>query len=117
MREIINPYDQSVVRTVAEGGPADAEAAVAAARKAFDGDTWPSWTPRRRAEPPRRTAELLQRDREEIARLCKRSGTGALRPCLQTPACPETPGTYGPALEGGADHPVPHRPRLGGHAP
>ncbi|MGW0732309.1 betaine-aldehyde dehydrogenase [Streptomyces sp. NPDC002851] len=68
-REVINPYDQSVIRTVDEGGPPDAEAAVAAARAAFDGGDWPSWTPRQRSELLRRMAEYLQRDRAEIARL------------------------------------------------
>ncbi|MCZ7433797.1 aldehyde dehydrogenase family protein [Streptomyces sp. WMMC1477] len=68
-REVINPYDQSVVRTVDEGGPADARAAVAAARSAFDGGEWPSWAPRERAALLRRMAEYLQRDKAEIARL------------------------------------------------
>ncbi|WP_308119233.1 aldehyde dehydrogenase family protein [Streptomyces sp. JJ38] len=68
-REVINPYDQSVVRTVDEGGPADARAAVAAARAAFDGGEWPSWAPRERAALLRRMAEYLQRDKAEIARL------------------------------------------------
>lgn len=68
-RDVINPYDQSVVRTVDEGGPADARAAVAAARAAFDGGDWPSWTPRQRSGLLRRMAEYLQRDRAEIARL------------------------------------------------
>ncbi|GAA2498475.1 aldehyde dehydrogenase family protein [Streptomyces gobitricini] len=68
-REILNPYDQSVIQTVDEGGRTDALAAVAAARAAFDHGTWPSWTPRQRAELLNRTAEYLQRDRAEIARL------------------------------------------------
>ncbi|MTE20101.1 aldehyde dehydrogenase family protein [Streptomyces sp. TRM43335] len=68
-REIINPYDQSVVRTVAEGGRTDAQAAVSAAREAFDGGEWPSWRARQRSELLHRVAEFLQRDRAEIARL------------------------------------------------
>ncbi len=66
---MINPYDQSVVRTVDEGGEADALAAVDAARSAFDGGVWPSWTARQRSELLRRVAGLLRRDREHIARL------------------------------------------------
>ncbi|MHC0430291.1 aldehyde dehydrogenase family protein [Streptomyces sp. O3] len=68
-REILNPYDQSVVQTVDEGDRADALAAVAAARTAFDHGEWPASTPRQRAELLSRTAEFLQRDRAEIARL------------------------------------------------
>ncbi|MFP3989613.1 aldehyde dehydrogenase family protein [Streptomyces sp. E11-3] len=68
-REILNPYDQSVVQSVDEGDQTDALAAVAAARAAFDDGPWPSWTPRQRSDLLRRTAEYLQRDRAEIARL------------------------------------------------
>ncbi|MEU4685492.1 aldehyde dehydrogenase family protein [Streptomyces xinghaiensis] len=68
-RDVINPYDQSVVRTVDEGGDADARAAVDAARSAFDGGAWPAWTARQRSELLRRVAGFLQRDRERIARL------------------------------------------------
>ncbi|EHR61965.1 aldehyde dehydrogenase family protein [Saccharomonospora cyanea] len=67
-RDVLNPYDQSVVSTVAEAGATDAEAAVLAARKAFDGGEWRDWTARRRSRLLRRIAELLQRDRAEIAR-------------------------------------------------
>jgi betaine-aldehyde dehydrogenase len=68
-REVINPYDQSVVRTVDEGAADDALAAVTAARNAFDGGAWPEWTARRRGELLGRIADLLQRDRADIARL------------------------------------------------
>ncbi|MDB1087316.1 aldehyde dehydrogenase family protein [Streptomyces sp. ACA25] len=68
-RDIVNPYDQSVVRTVDEGNEADARAAVAAARTAFDEGEWSAWTPRERSELLHRVAEHLQRDRDMIARL------------------------------------------------
>lgn len=67
-RDVINPYDQSVVRTVSEADVADTEAAVLAARKAFDDGVWRTWTARHRSRLLRRVAELLQRDRAEIAR-------------------------------------------------
>jgi betaine-aldehyde dehydrogenase len=54
---------------VDEGDRTDALAAVAAARAAFDHGAWGSWTPRQRSELLHRTAEYLQRDRAEIARL------------------------------------------------
>ena len=68
-RQVINPFDQSVVRTVDEGAEGDALAAVAAARAAFDGGSWPDWTAQQRGELLGRIADLLQRDRDDIARL------------------------------------------------
>lgn len=58
-----------MVSTVDEGGRADAQAAVAAARKAFDAGDWPTWTARQRSGLLHRMAELLQRDKADIARL------------------------------------------------
>ena len=40
-REIIDPLDQRVVRTVAEADADDARDAIAAARRAFDDGDWP----------------------------------------------------------------------------
>ncbi|EHK83952.1 aldehyde dehydrogenase (acceptor) [Saccharomonospora azurea SZMC 14600] len=68
-RQVVNPFDQSVIRTVDEAAATDAEAAVRAARAAFDDGEWRGWTARRRSLLLRRVAELLQRDRAEIARL------------------------------------------------
>ncbi|MCE7078667.1 aldehyde dehydrogenase family protein [Streptomyces sp. ST2-7A] len=67
-REILDPADASPLAVVAEGGSADADAAVAAARDAFDSGDWPGTPVADRAAVLRRTAELLRRDREEIAR-------------------------------------------------
>jgi len=68
-RDVINPFDGSVITTVAEASPVDAEAAVQAARTAFDEGEWSSWSPGKRGELLLRMADLLQRDRAEIARL------------------------------------------------
>jgi betaine-aldehyde dehydrogenase len=68
-RAVINPFDQSVIRTVDEGSATDAEAAVSAARAALEDGPWPGFTGRQRAELLGRIADLLQRDRAEIARL------------------------------------------------
>ncbi|HZO34645.1 MAG TPA: aldehyde dehydrogenase family protein, partial [Gaiellaceae bacterium] len=46
--ESINPHDRSVVAVVAEGDKADIDAAVAAARAAYDGP-WSSMPPGERA--------------------------------------------------------------------
>jgi len=64
--DVINPYDQSVVRTVDWAGEADVAAAVAAAKSAFAGD-WPGTPAGERGELLARVAELLVRDKEEIA--------------------------------------------------
>ncbi|MFC7217399.1 aldehyde dehydrogenase family protein [Streptomyces polyrhachis] len=68
-REIIDPADGGVLAVVAEAAAADADAAVAAARAAFDQGPWPRTPVAERAALLRRTAELLQRDREELALL------------------------------------------------
>ncbi len=68
-REVVNPYDQSVIQLVDEAGQADAHAAIAAARAAFDGGEWRGWPAARRAELLLRVADLLQRDRADIARV------------------------------------------------
>ncbi|KNB51583.1 aldehyde dehydrogenase family protein [Streptomyces caatingaensis] len=66
-REVLDPADAKVLAVVAEGGAADADAAVAAARRAFDDGPWPRTPVAERAALLRRVADLLQRDREEIA--------------------------------------------------
>ncbi|WP_433408171.1 aldehyde dehydrogenase family protein [Saccharomonospora azurea] len=67
-RAVLNPYDGSTVTTVSEAGPEDVDAAVNAARRAFDEGSWPATPARERGDLLRRVAELLQRDREHIAR-------------------------------------------------
>ncbi|MET9323479.1 aldehyde dehydrogenase family protein [Streptomyces sp. NPDC003038] len=68
-REIVDPADATVLAVVAEGGTADTDAAVSAARAAFDGGEWPGTPVAERAALLRRTADLLQRDRERIGLL------------------------------------------------
>ncbi|WP_431043890.1 aldehyde dehydrogenase family protein [Streptomyces sp. P1-3] len=66
-REVLDPADASTLALVAEGGTEETDAAVAAARRAFDSGPWPRTPVAERAALLRRVAELLQRDREEIA--------------------------------------------------
>ncbi|MFD7744455.1 aldehyde dehydrogenase family protein [Streptomyces sp. NPDC059698] len=66
-REVLDPADATVLAVVAEGGAEDADAAIAAARRAFDDGPWPHKPVAERAALLRRVADLLQRDREEIA--------------------------------------------------
>ena len=67
-RDLVNPYDAEVFAVVDEASETDAVAAVMAARRCFDQGSWPATPVARRADLLRRTADLLQRDREEIAR-------------------------------------------------
>ncbi|MER5782071.1 aldehyde dehydrogenase family protein [Streptomyces mobaraensis] len=66
-REVLDPADAKVLAVVSEGGTEDTDAAVAAARAAFDDGPWPRTPVAERAALLRRVADLLQRDREEIA--------------------------------------------------
>ncbi|MFE0578451.1 aldehyde dehydrogenase family protein [Streptomyces sp. NPDC058874] len=68
-REVLDPADATVLAVVSEGGTADTDAAVSAARAAFDGGEWPQTPVLERAALLRRTADLLQRDRERLALL------------------------------------------------
>ena len=67
VREILDPADASVLTVVSEGGRADSEAAVAAARRAFDAGGWRRTTATERGRVLDHVADLLQRDRREIA--------------------------------------------------
>jgi betaine-aldehyde dehydrogenase len=68
-RDIINPFDGSVIATVSEGTREDARAAISAARAAFDKGGWPQTPAAERGRLLFRLADLIERDREELARL------------------------------------------------
>ncbi|MEV8017626.1 aldehyde dehydrogenase family protein [Streptomyces sp. NPDC086554] len=68
-REILDPADAKPFAVIAEGGTEDADAAIAAAREAFDHGAWPQTPVAERAALLRRVADLLVRDREEIGLL------------------------------------------------
>jgi betaine-aldehyde dehydrogenase len=67
-RTISCPADGTAVAVVAEGTAADAEAAVASARRAFDDGEWPRTPERERGRVLQRVAELLERDKADYAR-------------------------------------------------
>jgi betaine-aldehyde dehydrogenase len=69
VREIHCPADGSLVVTVPEAGPEDAERAIEAARRAFDSGPWPATSSLERGALLHRVADLLERDKEEVARL------------------------------------------------
>ncbi|HEY1016314.1 MAG TPA: aldehyde dehydrogenase family protein [Herpetosiphonaceae bacterium] len=66
---ISNPSTNEAFLTVPRGTVADANAAVAAARAAFEGPKWSRLSPARRGRLLLKVAELLERDRDEFARL------------------------------------------------
>ncbi|WP_137149343.1 aldehyde dehydrogenase family protein [Mycolicibacterium sp. CR10] len=68
-RDIINPADGSVAAVVDEATPGDAREAVAAARASFDDGAWRATPIAERAALLERIADLLQRDKEELATL------------------------------------------------
>lgn len=68
-RDIINPFDQSVIATVSEGGREDARDAIDAARRAFDTGPWSRTTGPERGRQLLCLADLIERDAEELARL------------------------------------------------
>ncbi|MEV3930023.1 aldehyde dehydrogenase family protein [Streptomyces sp. NPDC053728] len=67
-REIRCPADGELVAVVDEAGARDAEAAVAAAREAFDRGPWPRTPTAERGRLLLRVADLLERDKDAFAR-------------------------------------------------
>src|SRR5699024_10989771 len=68
-RDIINPYNQKNIAQVTEGNEKDARKAIKAAREAFDYGEWPHLPGIDRAKMVRKIAHLIERDREELAKL------------------------------------------------
>lgn len=68
-REIRCPADGNLVATVPEAGPEDSERAILAARRAFDSGPWPATSSLERGALLHRVADLLERDKADIARL------------------------------------------------
>lgn len=67
--EVVDPSRGAVVTTVAEAGAADVDAAVRAAREAFDSGTWSGLSGRERGRILHRIAELIRENADELARL------------------------------------------------
>src|SRR5947209_5919241 len=66
--ESVSPHDRSVVAVVAEGDKPDIDAAVAAARAAYDG-VWSTTPPGERAKLLLKIADLLEANSAELGRL------------------------------------------------
>ncbi|HEY6450856.1 MAG TPA: aldehyde dehydrogenase family protein [Candidatus Cybelea sp.] len=68
-RELYNPANGGVIATVAEATAADAEAAIAAARRAFDDGSWGSMSAADRAALLFKVAEAIDTHRDEFMRI------------------------------------------------
>jgi len=69
VREIRCPADGNLVATVPEAGPEDSLLAIEAARRAFDSGPWSSTSSLERSALLHRLADLLERDKDEVANL------------------------------------------------
>jgi 5-carboxymethyl-2-hydroxymuconic-semialdehyde dehydrogenase len=67
--DTLNPATNEVIGPVADGGAADVDAAVAAARRAFDDGPWPRLKASERAAALRRIATLLREQAERFIEL------------------------------------------------
>ncbi|MFD1361783.1 betaine-aldehyde dehydrogenase [Lentibacillus salinarum] len=68
-RDIINPFNQEVIAKVTESDEADAKTAIVAARKAFDQGDWATTPATVRGKIVHKIADLIERDKEELAEL------------------------------------------------
>lgn len=68
MIELVSPNTEQVIGAVAEAGPRDMDAAVAAARQAFDAGPWSQTAPAERLAVLKRMARHLHSRTDEIAR-------------------------------------------------
>ena len=69
VRGIVNPATGESFTSVAEATRVDVDAAVAAARRAFDEGPWPHMSARERSRLLAKVADLIERDQVELAEL------------------------------------------------
>lgn len=77
-----DPHDQSLVATVPLGTAADGEAAITAARAAFDDGPWPQMSPKERSAILHAVADKVDAHREELALLETRDGGKGINQAL-----------------------------------
>ncbi len=66
---VVDPNTNETIGSIARAGTAEVEAAVRAARRAFDGGPWPSMTPRDRGILLGKTADIVEKNLEKLAYL------------------------------------------------
>ncbi len=80
--ESIDPHDGSLLGVVPKGTAEDGQAAITAARHAFDSGPWPQMSPKERAKILHAVADKVDEHREELAQLETRDGgKGITSPC------------------------------------
>src|ERR1700726_4174283 len=67
--EVKNPATGATIARAAEGDKADIDAAVRAARRAFESGPWPAMTPSERAKVIWRIGDLISKYTDELAEL------------------------------------------------
>src|SRR4051794_11001723 len=67
--QVVSPHSEQVVATVPEGSAADIDAAVAAARRAFDHGPWPRMSPEQRIEVVQNFSNLYAGKMGDMAEL------------------------------------------------
>ncbi|MFI0349117.1 aldehyde dehydrogenase [Actinomadura sp. 9N407] len=67
--DVISPHTEEIIGRVPDGTPADMDAAVAAAREAFDRGPWPRMTPAERAEILGRLSAIYAERQQSMADL------------------------------------------------
>ena len=65
--DVISPHSEEVIGSVPDASTEDLDAAVAAARRAFDDGPWPRMTPEERAEGIKRLSGAIQSRAQDIA--------------------------------------------------
>lgn len=80
--ETRDPHDGSLLGLVARGTAEDGEAAIDAARKAFDEGPWPRMTPKERARILHAVADTIDEHREELSLLETRDGGKGINQAL-----------------------------------
>lgn len=78
-RDLQNPANGETIATIAEGGAADAEAAIAAARRAFDDGPWGGTSAAERAALLFKLADAIDAHRDELMRIDTLNGGKPLR--------------------------------------
>jgi len=84
-----NPATGRRLAQIASGGPADVDAAVRAARRAFNDGRWSRRSPAERKAVLLRLADLIEANREELARLDALEAGKPITDCLESDL-PET---------------------------
>jgi aldehyde dehydrogenase (NAD+) len=64
--DVINPADETVIASIERGGIEDIDAAVKAARNAFDNGPWTRMDPSARADCMFRLADLIKKNQNEL---------------------------------------------------